>query len=93
MTDLSDDTKLARSDQAMESRVGDETVILHLGSGTYFGLDPVGTRVWELLAEPCDFTEICARMQGEFDVAPEVLRADVRAFLESLLAHEIVRPA
>ncbi len=28
---------------AMESRLGEETVILHLGSGTYFGLDAVGT--------------------------------------------------
>jgi len=28
-----------------------ETVILDLDSGTYFGLDEVGTRVWQLLAQ------------------------------------------
>jgi hypothetical protein len=92
MTDLSDDTLLTRSEQAAGSRVGDETVILHLGSGTYFGLDPVGTRVWELLAEPRGLTGICARMEGEFDVAPEVLRADVAAFLRSLLENDLVAP-
>lgn len=93
MTDLSDDTLLTRNDQAIESRVGDETVILHLESGMYFGLDPVGTRIWEILAGGATPAAIRARMQDEFDVAPEVLRADVQVFLESLLAHEIVRPA
>jgi hypothetical protein len=33
----------------MESRLGEETVILHLGSGVYFGLDAVGTLVWEAI--------------------------------------------
>jgi len=27
-------------------RVGEDTVILDLASGTYFGLDPVGARIW-----------------------------------------------
>lgn len=93
MIDLSDDTFLTRHDQAIESRLGTETVILHLESGVYFGLDPVGTRIWEILADGATPADIRARMQDEFDVAPEVLRADVQAFLESLLAHEIVRPA
>lgn len=93
MIDLSDDTILIRNEQAIESRLGEETVILHLGSGIYFGLDPVGTRIWELLAEGATPAAIRARMQDEFDVAPEVLRADIGVFLESLLTHAIVRPA
>ena len=31
--------------------LGDETVILDLASGTYYGLDPVGARIWQLMAE------------------------------------------
>jgi len=93
MTDLSDSTFLRRSEQAADSRVGGETVILHLGSGIYFGLDPVGTRVWELLAEDRTPAGICERMEREFDVAPEVLRADVAAFLRSLLDHDLVTRA
>ncbi len=40
--------------------VKDETVILDMGSGTYYGLDGVGARVWELLEQPKRFAELCA---------------------------------
>ena len=35
--------------QVLARVVGEETVLLHLDSGTYFGLDPVGTRAWQLI--------------------------------------------
>jgi hypothetical protein len=37
--------KLTISTNAVARLVGDDTVILHLGSGTYFGLDAVGARI------------------------------------------------
>lgn len=93
MQTLTDDMPLTRSLDAADSKVGDETVILHLGSGTYFGLDPVGSRIWEILAERQTPAAIRARMLQEFDVSPEVLEADIRSFLESLLQHGILTPA
>lgn len=84
---------LMRHPDAAASRVGDETVILHLGSGVYFGLDPVGTRIWELLEAPQDIAALTSRLQAEFDVAPAVLQADVLAFVQSLLDHDILCPA
>ena len=50
MTDILD-RHLAPSPDAAESAVGNETVILHLVNGTYYGLDPVGTRIWGLIKE------------------------------------------
>lgn len=37
------------TDQAIANAVADETVILHLGNGTYYGLDPIGAKLWEAL--------------------------------------------
>ena len=84
---------LSPSEQAVESRVGEETVILHLGNSTYYGLDPVGTRIWALLGEGLSGEAICARLEPEFDVAPAVLRADVERFLGDLLAQNLLCPA
>lgn len=42
--------------------VGDETVILDLASGSYFGLDPVGARVWQLLADGRNLAQACDAM-------------------------------
>ena len=84
------DQKLAPSGDAIASAVGDETVILHLKNGAYYGLDAVGTRIWEMLKEGSSPADICARMADEYNVAPDVLEADVRRLLGELQASEIV---
>ena len=81
---------LAPSPDAVESRVGDETVILHLKSGTYFGLDATGTRIWALVKEGVAPAAICDRLTEEFDVTAEAAEADVRRFLGELKANDIL---
>ena len=36
------------SSQVVAREVGNETVLLDLESGTYYGLDPIGARMWNL---------------------------------------------
>ena len=46
-----------------------EAAILHLGSGTYYGLDPVGTRIWALEVAPdrleADLFDLLTRLAAE----------------------------
>lgn len=81
---------LRPSPDAAESAVGGETVILHLVNGTYYGLDVMGTRVWEMLKEGIGNDEICARIAADFGIDQSVVEADVRAFLGDLKAQDIV---
>jgi hypothetical protein len=62
--------------QVMTRTVGDEVVVLDLATGTYFGLDPVGARMWELMAEGQTLGEICERMLQEYEVTREELERD-----------------
>lgn len=89
MTDILSET-LVPSPDAVESAVGDETVILHLKSGTYFGLDPIGTRIWALIKDGVAATDICKRLTEEFEVAPGTVEADARQFLTELKANDIL---
>jgi hypothetical protein len=57
--------------------VAGEIMILHLGRAIYFGLNDVGSRVWQLIEERGDLDGICATMAREFDAPPEQIRADV----------------
>jgi hypothetical protein len=41
--------KVKVSDEVLAQEVNEETVLLDLKSECYFGLDPVGTRCWQLL--------------------------------------------
>lgn len=92
MTDILQ-AKLSPSSDAAESAVGEETVILHLKSGTYYGLDPVGTRIWALLKAGLPPSEICARIAEEYDIERDVAEADARRFLDDLRANGIIEEA
>lgn len=81
------------SDQAIANAVADETVILHLGNGTYYGLDPIGARLWEALAAgECPAT-ICAGLLETYDVTLDRLEADLRELLGELAANDLIEPA
>ena len=84
------DSNLTPSDQAIESSVGDETVLLNLENGTYYGLDPVGTRIWELLKEGHSTAEICRLLGAKYEVEQVTIENDVRNFLADLKEHGIV---
>lgn len=89
MTDILS-SPVAPSPDAVDSAVGDETVLLHLKSGIYFGLDAMGTRVWVMLKERVPPAAICERLTLEFDVEPAIVESDVRRFLGELKANDIL---
>ena len=68
----------------MSQEVRGETVLLDLSREHYFGLDAVGTRVWQLLGEGKMPQELMAVMLEEYDVSREQLEADVSGLLERL---------
>lgn len=80
-------------DQVVTRQVGDETVLLNLESGTYFGLDPVGSRFLELLAAEGALTAVIARMLEEFEVSEAQLEADLLRLAEEMLASGLLEPA
>ena len=61
-----------------------ETVLLHLDSGVYFGLDAVGTRVWALLLEHGTTGPVCAQMEREYEVEHDELERDVHRLVREL---------
>lgn len=61
-----------------------EVVLLNLQSGVYYGLDSVGSRVWQLLMESRGIDDVCATLLNEYDVSADALRADVERLVGEL---------
>jgi hypothetical protein len=78
------DQRVIRSSDAIAKELDGELVLLDLQSGTYFGLNEVGSRIWELMESPVSVAEINAKLLDEFEVSDVVLAADVDAFLDVL---------
>lgn len=74
----------------MARQVGDEIVILDLASGTYFGLDPVGTRIWGLIEAGRTLAEVCDAILDTHDASREEVERDVIALAESLRERGLV---
>lgn len=72
------------SDRVLSRALDGEAVLLDLASGNYFGLDEVGTLVWESLGEGGTVDAIVARMVGAYDVEAARAREDVMALLAEL---------
>jgi coenzyme PQQ biosynthesis protein PqqD len=61
-----------------------QTVLLRLDDGSYYALDEVGARVWELCDGERSADDIVAVMTGEFDAPAETIAGDVLEFLDEL---------
>ena len=78
------DTVLVHADDVLCQEIGGEAVLLDLASERYFGLDPVGTRVWQLLADAPALAQVHATLCGEFDAPPERIGEDLLALVGQL---------
>ena len=82
-----------RTKGVIGTRQGDTTVLLDVNGGTYYTLNEVGGRVWELLGEGATVGAIVERLAEEYDVPMERLDADVRALIDRLLATRLIEAA
>jgi len=71
----------------LAAKVGDELVMMSAEKGNYIGLSKVGSRIWELIETPQPVDAVCARLQHEFEVTPELCRVEVETFLNELSKH------
>ena len=76
--------------QVMARQVGNESVILDLSSGTYYGLDPVGARIWQLMTEGQTLAQVCETMLAEYEVTREAIERDVLALVQTLADKQLV---
>lgn len=87
---ISLESSLVVSGDQITSQLGDESVMLSLKDGIYYGLDALGTRIWGLMKQPRSVREICETIEGEYDVQPDACEQAVLALLRDLEARNLV---
>ncbi len=78
------------AERVLMRRVGDEHVLLNLDNETYYGLNPVGSRLIELIEHGARLDELIDRLMAEFEVGREQLEIDVRRLAAELLAAGLI---
>lgn len=79
-----DQTMLVISDDVVFCDLDGETAILNFESGIYFGLDPIGTKIWNSLKKPCKISNLVEMIIKEYDVDEERCKNDVIELINNL---------
>ena len=90
MSVLSPDLQLVASDAVATADLGGESVLLDPTSGRYFGLNEVGSRIFELLSEPRSVGDLVGILVQEYEVSEGRLRSDVEAFVGEMMSRGLV---
>lgn len=64
------------SPDVLVNETGGEAVLLHLKTERYFGMDAVGTRMWQAITRAESLETAFSELLEEYDVEPEQLRQD-----------------
>ncbi len=83
--------KYSRNNQIINGALEDNLVMMNVEKGKYFGLNPVGKRIWELIGQPVSVNEIVTSLQAEFEVSPEQCLAEVQEFLLKMEKSDLIK--
>jgi hypothetical protein len=84
MPKFSRETALCASDDVVFREVDGEAVILNLATGIYFGLDPVGTRIWQLIEQHQRLSMVLTQLGLEYEAPEEELERDLLQLVTEL---------
>lgn len=57
-----------RNSKTISGRLHDEMVMMDLDQGKYFSLNPIATRIWDLLEREMSLEELCSLLREEYEV-------------------------
>jgi hypothetical protein len=84
------ESKAVVPEYVLARQVADETVILDLESGNYYGLDHVGVRIWQLLGADNTLHQVCDAIIKEFDVQRADVERDLVALVQALVEAKLL---
>jgi len=87
---LAFESRIVASKDQVSCDLAGEAAILNLKNSVYYGLDPVGARVWSLIQEPKTLAEIRDTLLGIYDVDSLRLESDLRALLTELAEQGLI---
>jgi hypothetical protein len=73
-----------RKSSLLFNEIDGEVVMLSIENSEYYGMDKVGSRIWQLLEKPMIFKELIVSLMDEYDVTEEQCTEDSIKFLEHL---------
>lgn len=85
------DTTVTQATGLVSADLDGEKVMLSIEKGKYYGLNSIGSRIWELLEKPLTVREMVEVLLEEYDVEESTCLQDVQAFIRKLHTQLLVK--
>jgi len=79
-----------RNSGLVTSNIDGEIVMMSVDNGEYYGLDEIGSRIWDLLENSISIEQLVDKLTEEFDVAKEDCINDTFEFLKDLMNKNLI---
>ena len=89
--DLSIHSIVIATPEQVSCPLGEESAILNLKNTVYYGLNPVGARVWNLLQQARSVGELRDALLDEYDVEAERCERDLLELLEKMRVEGLIQ--
>ena len=91
MTKITINSIVVVADEVVSCDLDGEAAILDIKDGIYYGLDPVGAKIWNLIQKPIVLEEIIKIILNEYDVDKDQCTNDIFELIEELLDNRLVK--
>jgi hypothetical protein len=90
MLKITMDSIVRRNREIVSAEMASDTVMMSIEQSAYYGINDIGTRIWQLIEHDISVRELCTTLGSEYDVSDAQCQEDVRRFLQELLDHHLV---
>jgi hypothetical protein len=87
---LTDTTRITARPDQISSDLEGETILLHMTSGLYYGLNDVGVEIWKLIQTPQTLADLRQTLLNEYDVNVEDCDRELKELLTSLSEADLI---
>ena len=81
---------ISRNPVIIHSAMDDEVVMMSVDQGLFFGVDKIGTHIWNILETPAKVEELIEKLVDHYDVEPELCKNDTLLFLNDMLLKKVI---
>jgi hypothetical protein len=83
--------RLIRTQEMLSTEIDEETILMSIDAGAYYGLKGTAQIIWEKLETPMSFSVLVEALVREYQITPEDCVADLVGFLAEMEREGLLR--
>lgn len=91
LTAICSESIIKRNEDLLSSDIDGEIVMMSIEKGSYYGVNLIGSRIWNIIEQPVKVSDIISLLLKDYDVSNDICEKDVLTFLNTLNRENIIR--